>query len=90
LPDISPGEVLKEEFLDPVGLTPERMATDTGVPRRRIEAILAGEEGITADVAMRFGRYFGTSAQLWLNLQSSYELEQAGISEAHSGEEWAS
>lgn len=77
LPSIHPGEILREEFLQPLGITPYRLAKDIGVPATRIAAILAEKRAITADTALRLGRYFGTSAELWLNLQSSYELQEA-------------
>ena len=77
LPSVHPGEVLREEFLAPLGLTAYRLAKDTGVPQTRIAAILAGQRGITADTALRLARYFGTSPELWLNLQATYELQEA-------------
>jgi addiction module HigA family antidote len=77
LPNIHPGEVLREEFLVPLNLTPYRLAKDIQVPQTRVAEILAGRRGITADTAVRLGRYFGTSAEFWLNLQSLYELEEA-------------
>lgn len=72
---ITPGEVLAEEFLKPFGLSQYRLAKDIHVSARRINEIVKGKRAITADTALRLGRYFGTSAQLWINLQSSYELE---------------
>ena len=72
---IHPGEVLREEFLDPMGISQYRLAKDTSVPARRINEIVHGKRGITADTALRLGRYFGTSAQFWLNLQDHFDLE---------------
>lgn len=75
LPPVHPGEVLAEEFLGPLGLTQYRLAKDTSVPARRINEIVKGERAITADTALRFARYFGTSDLFWLNLQARYDLE---------------
>lgn len=74
---ITPGEVLEEEFLKPMALTQYRLAKDIHVPPRRINEIVKGKRAITADTALRLGKYFGTTAQFWLNLQSSYDLECA-------------
>ena len=76
-PPIKPGEVLQEDFLEPLGLSAYRLAKDIGVPINRITHILRGERGITADTALRLAIYFGNSAQFWLNLQSHYDLEVA-------------
>ena len=76
-PPVTPGEVLEEEFLKPLGLSQYRLAKDIHVPPRRINEIVKGKRAITADTALRLGKYFGTTAQLWINLQSSYELECA-------------
>jgi addiction module HigA family antidote len=72
---IHPGEVLLEEFLEPMGVSQYRLAKDTSVPARRINEIVHGARGVTADTALRLGRYFGTSAQFWLNLQTHFDLE---------------
>jgi addiction module HigA family antidote len=69
-----PGEVLREEFLVPMGLSPYALAKACGVPRTRIERIAREEMGITADTALRLSRYFGTTPGFWLNLQSRYDL----------------
>ena len=74
---IHPGEILNEEFLKPLGLTMNQLALALRVPANRINAIVAGERGITADTALRLGRYFGTSAQFWINMQARYDLESA-------------
>jgi len=76
LPNIHPGEVLREEFLIPLSLSAYRLAKDTGMPQTRISEILAEKRSITADTARRLGRYFGTSAQFWLNLQTHFDLEE--------------
>ena len=75
LANITPGEVLQEDFLKPMGLSQYRLAKDISVPPRRINEIVKGERAITADTALRLGRYFKMSAQFWLNLQSHYDLE---------------
>jgi antitoxin HigA-1 len=77
LPNIHPGEILKLDFLEPLDITPYRLSKDLGVPQTRISEILAGKRGITADTALRLSRYFGNSAQFWLNLQAHYDLRQA-------------
>ena len=74
---IHPGEILLEDFLVPLELTKYRLAKDIGVPPTRIQDIIDGKRGISADTALRLSRYFGTSAELWLNLQNGYELELA-------------
>src|SRR5947207_3417571 len=77
LPSIHPGEILQEEFLEPLGLTAYQLAKAIGVEQTRVSAILHRKRGITADTALRLSRFFGTSAQMWMNLQSRYELEKA-------------
>ena len=78
LANITPGEILEEDFLKPMALSQYRLAKDIGVPARRINEIVKGERAITADTALRLGRYFKVSAQFWLNLQSHYDLEVVG------------
>jgi len=75
LPPVHPGEVLLEEFLEPLGLTQYRLAKDVSVPARRINEIVHGNRGVSADTALRLARYFGTSDRFWLNLQASYDLD---------------
>jgi addiction module HigA family antidote len=75
LANIPPGEILEEDFLKPMALSQYRLAKDIGVPARRINEIVKGERAITADTALRLGRYFKMSAHFWLNLQSHYDLE---------------
>lgn len=82
LPNIHPGKILREEFIDPLGITPYRLSKDIGVPQTRIADILNGRRGITADTALRLSRYLGTSAQFWLNLQSHYDLREAEFKHA--------
>jgi len=77
LPNIHPGEILREEFLNPLGITAYRLAKDIRVPATRIADILRGRRGISAETALRLSRYFGNSAQFWLNLQAHYELREA-------------
>jgi addiction module HigA family antidote len=72
---IHPGEVLLEEFLEPLGLSQHRVAVAIGVPPRRINEIVHGKRGISADTALRLARFFGTSDRFWLNLQSRFDLE---------------
>lgn len=72
-----PGEVLREDFLRPFGLSPGRLAKICGVPRTRIERLTNEETGITADTALRLSRALGTSAELWLNLQTDYDVQIA-------------
>ena len=76
LANITPGEILAEDFLKPMGLSQYRLAKDISVLARRINEIVKGERAITADTALRLGRYFKMSAQFWLNLQSHYDLER--------------
>lgn len=75
-PTVHPGEILAEEFLEPLGVTQHRLAVEIGVPPRRINEIVHGKRGISADTALRLARFFGTSEQFWLNLQSHYDLER--------------
>ena len=72
---VHPGEVLMQEFLDPLGVTQHRLAVEIGVPPRRINEIVHGKRRITADTALRLARYFGTTDRFWLNLQARYDLE---------------
>ncbi|MCC4605690.1 HigA family addiction module antidote protein [Xanthomonas campestris pv. badrii] len=77
LPNIHPGEILLEEFLEPLGISQNALARATGVPPRRINEIVLGKRGITADTAVRLAAALGTSERFWLGLQADYELEQA-------------
>jgi antitoxin HigA-1 len=77
LAPIHPGEVLLEEFLKPTGLSQNRLALEIGVPPRRINEIVLGKRGVSADTALRLARYFGMSAQFWMGLQAEYDLDLA-------------
>ena len=73
---IHPGEILNKEFLEPLGLSQNELARQIGVPPRRVNEIVLEKRGITADTAMRLSKFFGTSAQFWLNLQANYDLKE--------------
>jgi antitoxin HigA-1 len=75
LKPVHPGEILTEEFLKPMELSQSRLAQELGVPPRRINEIVLGKRGITADTALRLARYFGMSAEFWLGLQMDFELD---------------
>jgi addiction module HigA family antidote len=77
LKPVHPGEILREEFMKPLGLSMNRMAMDLRVPVTRIAEIVAERRSVTADSALRFARYFKNSASFWMNLQSRYDLEVA-------------
>jgi addiction module HigA family antidote len=77
LKPVHPGEVLLEEFLKPLELSQNRLAVDIGVPPRRINEIVLGKRSVTADTALRLGRYFQMSPQFWLGLQMDYDLDVA-------------
>ena len=76
LPPIHPGEILNEEFLNPMKITQYRLAQAIGVDARRIHAIVHGQRSITAETALLFSRFFGNSAEFWMGLQSQYDLER--------------
>lgn len=76
-PPIHPGVILQEEFLKPMGISQYRLAKDMGVPAMRINKIVRGERGISADTALRLARYFGMSVEFWTGIQTHYEIEQA-------------
>ena len=80
LPNIHPGEVLLEEFLQPMGVSQNALARAAGVPPRRINEIVLGKRGITADTAIRLAAALGTSERFWLGLQADYDLEEARTS----------
>jgi addiction module HigA family antidote len=77
LDPIHPGEILFEEFMKPMGISINRLARDIAVPPGRISAIVNGKRAITADSALRLGKYFGVSAELWLGLQADFDLRIA-------------
>lgn len=77
LPPVHPGEILREEFMEPLGISINRLALNLQVPVSRVSKIVNEERGITADTAMRLARYFGNSAEFWMNLQSRHDLLMA-------------
>ena len=77
LPNIHPGEILLEEFLNPLGISQNRLARAMDVPPRRINEIVHGKRAVTADTALRLARALGTSEQFWMGLQADYDLEEA-------------
>lgn len=77
LPNIHPGEILREEFMQPLGLSSYRLAKELHVTQPRVNDLVLEKRGITADMALRLGAYFGTSPEFWMNLQQSYALEEA-------------
>jgi addiction module HigA family antidote len=77
MPPVHPGEILQDEFLEPMGLSQNKAALAMRVPARRINEIVRGKRSITADTALRLGKFFGMSAQFWMNLQAHYDLEVA-------------
>lgn len=76
IPNIHPGEILLEDFLKPMGLTPYRLAKGTRIDQTRISEIIKGKRGISIDTALRFSRFFGNSAEFWINIQNHYDLEE--------------
>ena len=77
LPPVHPGEILLEEYLIPLGISQNKLGRDLGVPAQRINEIIRGKRAITVDTALRLARYFDTTPQFWLNLQSHYDLQTA-------------
>ncbi|HEY0967102.1 MAG TPA: HigA family addiction module antitoxin [Opitutaceae bacterium] len=84
LKNIHPGEVLNEEFLLPLNVTPYRLCKDTGIPQSRISEIINESRGISASTALRLARYFGTTPDFWLSLQTAYDLEEVTRKEGKS------
>jgi len=76
LPNIHPGEILAEEFMEPMHVTGYRLAKDTGIDPKRISDIIHRKRSVSADTALRLSKFFGTTAQFWLNLQNSFDLEE--------------
>ncbi|MCI1778522.1 MAG: HigA family addiction module antitoxin [Bacteroidales bacterium] len=76
LANIHPGEILLEEFLHPLGITAYKLSKDTNIPQTRISQIIKGKRRITADTALRFASYFGTTAKFWLGLQNDFDIEE--------------
>ncbi|MCB0430515.1 MAG: HigA family addiction module antidote protein [Flavobacteriales bacterium] len=79
LPNIHPGEILLQEFLEPLGISAYKLSKDIGIPQTRTSEILKGRRRITADTALRLSRYFGTTAKFWLGLQDDFDLEEERI-----------
>jgi addiction module HigA family antidote len=79
LKNIHPGEILQEEFLLPMQISAYRLAKETFLPQTRISEIIKGRRRITADTALRFAKFFGTSEKFWLGLQDDYDIEQESI-----------
>ncbi len=77
LPNIHPGEILKEEFLAPMNISAYRLSKEIGIPQTRTSAIIKGDRKITADTALRLSKYFGNSAQFWLGLQNDFDIEES-------------
>jgi addiction module HigA family antidote len=75
LPNIHPGEILQQEFLVPLNITPYRLAKETNIPQTRISEIIKGNRRVTADTALRLSQFFGNSAKFWLGLQDDFDLE---------------
>ncbi len=76
IPNIHPGEILLEEFLKPMNMTPYRLAKETHIDQTRISEIIKGKRSITVDTALRFAKFFGNSAEFWINIQNHYDLEE--------------
>ncbi len=76
IPEVHPGEILEEEFLKPLGISAYRLAKETKIPATRISQIIKGKRRITADTALRFGKFFGNSADFWLGVQMEYDLRK--------------
>lgn len=76
IPNVTPGEILNEEFLKPMGITAYRLSRDTEMPATRVSQILRGRRRITADTALRLSRYFGNSAEFWMGIQDEYDLRE--------------
>ncbi len=76
LRNIHPGEVLQEEFLEPLGISAYRLAKETFIPQTRVSEIVKGRRRITADTALRLSKFLGTSAKFWLGLQDDYDIEE--------------
>ena len=85
LPNIHPGEILLEDFIEPMGLTKNALATAIGVPATRVGEITRGARSVTADTDLRLSRYFGTSEGYWLRLQNAYDLENAKRGHEYAG-----
>jgi addiction module HigA family antidote len=80
-----PGDILANEYLEPLGMSARALAVDLGVPPNRLTEIIAGRRAVTADTAIRLGRYFGTDPRFWLNLQAAHDLSKAEAEIDYSG-----
>lgn len=78
LPPVHPGEILRDEFLVPLGLSVHRLARALKIPRPRLNDVVRGRRGVTVDTALRLGCYFGTTPEFWINLQAQHDLDLAG------------
>lgn len=87
LAPVHPGDVLLKDFIEPMEISRYRVAKNIDVPQRRIDLICRGESAVTADIALRLARLFGTSAEFWVNLQAQYDLEQARLASGHQIDE---
>lgn len=76
IPNIHPGEILAEDFLKPMNITPYRLSKETHIDQTRISEILKGKRGISIDTALRFSKFFGNSPEFWINIQNHYDLEE--------------
>jgi len=79
IPEVHPGEILEEEFLNPLGISAYKLAKETKIPATRISQIIKGKRRITADTALRFGKFFGNSADFWLGIQMEYDLRKERV-----------
>jgi len=79
IPEVHPGEILEEEFLKPLGISAYKLAKETKIPATRISQIIKGKRRITADTALRFGKFFGNSADFWLGIQMEYDLRKEKV-----------
>jgi addiction module HigA family antidote len=77
LKNIHPGEILKEEFLDPMGISVYGLSKETGLSQTRLSQIIRGQRGVTAETAVKLAKFFGVAAEFWMNLQSLYDIEEA-------------
>lgn len=77
LRNIHPGEVLKEEFLEPMGISVYRLSKETGLSQTRLSQVIRGERGVSAETALKLGKFFGVPAEFWMNLQTLYDIEEA-------------
>lgn len=84
LEPVSPGEILQKEFLEPMNISAYRLAKEVSIPQSRISDIIRGKRRVTADTAVRFSKFFGTTPQFWLNIQNQYDLDELKLSGAEA------